>query len=276
MPLIKALPNPINAVCDTNVFYGLKDDALIQLKSKGLTLLLSPLNVYEVLGVKHNQKDNREFGKRRAAAARMLKHKDGWIVDPEVWHCERLGCSTTGYGFRDFEEALLRMSKARTWTDVQRAQNYVNTDFARKSRDALYGAFEKKVNCAIERYKKDGHAADVATVRAMSVTDNWAGLCRDGEFNRAIETCRQYQGDPKLSKCLVGTPNAKLASKLHDYAGLYVEYMINQIVSKRKVQPNDFGDLQFGIYGCGGLLLVTRESLWQKLAVSSNLLVMPI
>ena len=206
----------------------------------------------------------------------MLAHVDGWIVDPEVQHCVLLGCRSNGYSFDSFRVALERMSGARTWSDVQRAGNYVNTDYARKTREIAYKQFSTKVSdaqCLYATNVANGSIArpyDRATVLSVAQEDDWALRTREAEYKRCQDIVDHYQQDSDFRSMLTGQLDPALKPQIDNYAELYTDYVIDAVSRKRTPEPNDFGDLQFAVYGCCGHLLVTRETLWLDLAAASG------
>lgn len=270
----------IDVVADTNIYRGLAAGVTrAEIASKGYRFRLTPLNALEILGLDPNvnpEKD-RDFGVRRATARKMLALNAGWICDPECWHSERLGCDVQGYTFEVYDEALERLANAQ---DREAAQKVLNTAYARAVREAAYKQFVDKVIDIGAGYQKmcddegvlGGERREVATIDRLMATIDPEQLVIDQEFSRVSTSVRKLQADETaaIRECVKGEPNAELKERLRPYARLYV-YYVKQHLRTGKIDRNDFGDLQFGVYPCGGLRLLTNEGQWNALAVEAGI-----
>lgn len=237
-------------------------------------LLLSPLNVYEIAGIR-DAADDREFGSRRSGAEKMLDWMDGWVVDPEVLHLQLLGCDVSGYRFDKFEEALRRLSVAKSYSDVQDVQQLVRMDWARAHRNASYGCFTQKMTVAVSGYQTACEMLKIElpdrrkqkTIDFVFTELNLRDTAIGSEFQRAINTLHLYETDPEFSTYVTGQPREDRRDVLGTYADVYLA-ILRRYILDAKIEDNDFGDLQFAICGCASYTLLTRESKWLQVGES--------
>lgn len=265
-------------VLDTNIYRGLpKEGYKNRVKEYISTVALSPLNVLEITGIDipNNEKD---LSRRQAAARRMLELCDEWVVDPEIYQAQLLGCDVTGYGFSEFEQALQRFISAKSVLALSQPSTGVDVAFSRQARNRYYQSFVEKIHLLRTGYLSwcqdnniEKRYDEISISRAMVEIDAHS-IVRQAEFERISNTVKLYQADKDFHSSVLGMPNPNLISKLDDYTAIYTDYVIEHLKSaKENADKNDFGDLQFLIYCAGDYCLATKEEQWLKLAAMGNL-----
>lgn len=267
------------AILDTSVYRGRKLEAIKKiLEEAKLTPYLSPMNVLEILGLRDGDND---FNVRAAAAKKMLEIcSDGakirWVVDPEVFHCQLLGCNVIEYSFNDFEEALRRLVDAKDRIDLDSGDRFLNYKHARKVREEAYAAFRDKVANIRSAYRAwfDAEPKNKELFKEGNKDLIFAGLegvhsfcqVRNTEFVRIMKIANTLRKEPQpVGMPNIGSPSPRLINGLNPYCELYIEYVAESIATGA-FDENAFGDLQFAIYCSGGFIFVTEEKRWPLFA----------
>lgn len=219
----------------------------------------------------------KEFGSRRNAAKKMIAWSDGWVVDPGIRHAELLGCDRSGYNFDNFDKALNRLAEAETIDDVQAVENLLRMDFGRKHRDQTYGQFSDKMKKAVAGYDTAcvELGIDLKDKAKPTVINQVFETCKllhtvvKAEFSRAVELVRLYSEDDEFRTSLTGFPDVSQADCLIPYSMVYLENL-KRYIQGANIEDNDFGDLQFAIYGCTGNTLLTCEKKWVTISTIVN------